>query len=259
MSRLHEPAEVAMTSADDRRQLLLISNSTLHGSGYLDHAEGEIRDFVRGRSAVMFIPFAIHDRKAYAAKAQQRFREMGLALSSVHDVSNMPRAIAEAELIFVGGGNTFRLLKGLYDHNLLDPIRQSVAAGTPFIGSSAGAIVAGPTLKTTKDMPVVQPPSFEALGLVPFQISPHYLDPDPSSTHMGETQEERILQFLEENDAPVVGLREGSMLRVHDGAVTLKGPHTARIFRRGEKPVEMAPGSNLHALLWSMDRTGVLA
>ena len=98
-------------------------------------------------------------------------------------------------------------------------------------------------------MPVVQPPSFEALGLIPFQISPHYLDPDPSSTHMGETQEERITQFLEENEAPVVGLREGSMLRVQEGVVLLKGPHTARIFRRGEKPVEAAPGSNLRALL----------
>ena len=162
-------------------------------------------------------------------------------------------------MIFVGGGNTFRLLKGLYDHDLLDPIRQGVAAGTPFIGSSAGAIVAGPTLKTTKDMPVVQPPSFESLGLVPFQISPHYLDPDPSSTHMGETQEERIMQFLEENKVPVVGLREGSMLRVHGGVVMLKGPHTARIFRYGEKPVEVATGSNLHALLSAIEPTGALA
>jgi dipeptidase E len=174
---------------------------------------------------------------------------MGLALTSVHDVSNVLRAIAEAEVIFVGGGNTFRLLRGLYDQDLLDPIRRAVAAGTLFIGSSAGAIVAGPTLKTTKDMPVVQPPSFQALGLVPFQISPHYLDPDPSSTHMGETQEERIMQFLEENEAPVVGLREGSILRVQGGAVILKGPHSARIFRRGEKPFEASPGSNLQTLL----------
>ncbi len=238
-----------MTSTDDVRRVLLISNSTVHGSGYLDHAEKEIRDFVGDKTGVVFVPFAVHDRSAYAVKAQERFRDMGLALTSVHDVSNMRRAIAEAGVIFVGGGNTFRLLKGLYDHDLLDPIRQRVAAGTPYIGSSAGAIVAGPTLKTTKDMPVVQPPSFDALGLVPFQISPHYLDPDPSSTHMGETQEERIMQFLEENEAPVVGLREGSILRVQGGAVTLKGPNTARIFRRGEKPVEIAPGSDLHTLL----------
>jgi dipeptidase E len=128
-----------------------------------------------------------------------------------------------------------------------------VATGIPYIGSSAGSIVACPTLKTTKDMPIVQPPSFEALGLVPFQVSPHYLDPDPSSTHMGETQEERITQFLEENDTPVIGLREGSMVRVEDGAVLLKGSHTARIFRRGEKTVEAAAGSNLRALLEKTD------
>ncbi|MBZ5546959.1 MAG: dipeptidase PepE [Acidobacteriia bacterium] len=234
---------------DDGRRLLLISNSTLHGSGYLDHAESEIRDVVGSGTSVLFVPYAVRDRGAYAAKARERFRNMGLSLISIHDISNMPRAIDEAESIFVGGGNTFRLLKGLYDHDLLGPIRRRVAAGVPYIGSSAGSIVACPSLKTTKDMPVVQPSSFEALGLVPFQISPHYLDPDPSSTHMGETQEERITQFLEENEAPVVGLREGSMLRVQEGVVLLKGPHTARIFRRGEKPVEAAPGSNLRALL----------
>jgi dipeptidase E len=161
----------------------------------------------------------------------------------------MQRAIDEAEAIFVGGGNTFRLLKGLYDCDLIAPIRERVAAGTLYIGSSAGSIVACPTLKTTKDMPVVQPPSFAALRLVPFQISPHYLDPDPSSTHMGETQEERITQFLEENTETVVGLREGSLLRVQDGVATLKGQNTARIFRRDEEPVEVAAGSGITELL----------
>ena len=140
-------------------------------------------------------------------------------------------------------------MKSLHDHDLLDPIRRRIGAGVPYIGSSAGSIVACPSLKTTKDMPVVQPPSFEALGLVSFQISPHYVDPDPTSTHMGETQEERILQFLEENEAAVVGLREGSILRVQNGKVTLKGPNTARIFRRGEAPLEVAPGSIWRLLL----------
>jgi len=238
-----------MTRVHDPRRLLLISNSTLHGRGYLDHVEDEILGFMGPMSRVVFVPFAVYDRQVYAAKARERFRAMGIDLVSVHDVSNMPRAIDEADLIFVGGGNTFRLLKGLHDHGLLDPIRRRVAAGAPYIGSSAGSIVACPTLKTTKDMPVVQPPSFEALGLVHFQISPHYLDRDPSSTHMGETQEERILQFLEENHAPVVGLREGSLLRVQDGAVTLKGPHTARIFQRGAEPQEAAPGTDLRGIL----------
>jgi len=238
-----------MIGIDGIRRLLLVSNSTLHGSGYLDHAEKEIRELVGSGNRIVFVPYAVHDLRTYAVKAEERFRDMGLSLISIHDVSNMPRAVEEAEAIFVGGGNTFRLLKGLHDHDLLAPIRRRVAAGIPYIGSSAGSIVACPTLKTTKDMPVVQPPSFEALGLVPFQISPHYLDPDPSSTHMGETQEERITQFLEENEETVVGLREGSILRVEKGLVTLKGPNTARIFRRGQKPVEVAPGSDLGPLL----------
>jgi dipeptidase E len=238
-----------MEKIDNTKQLLLISNSTVHGSGYLDHAEKEIRDFVGGRTNALFVPYAVRDRRAYATKAEERLGEMGLSVTSIHDVSNMPRAVGEAEVIFVGGGNTFRLLKGLHDHDLLDCIRRRVAAGVPYIGSSAGSIVACPTLKTTKDMPVVQPPSFEALGLVPFQISPHYLDPDPATTHMGETQEERILQFLEENEAPVVGLREGSILLVREGAVVLKGPNSARIFRRGESAVEVPSGSNLRPVL----------
>ena len=238
-----------MAMIDDARRLLLISNSTLHGRGYLDHAEKEILDFVGHRTSVLFVPYALHDRREYTTKVKERFREMGLSLTSIHDVSNMPRAIDEAEAIFVGGGNTFRLLKGLHDHDLLGSIRRRVSVGAPYIGSSAGSIVACPTLKTTKDMPVVQPPSFEALGLVPFQISPHYQDPDPASTHMGETQEERIMQFLEENDETVVGLREGSLLRVQERTVVLKGPNTARIFRRGEKPLEVASDSNLCSLL----------
>jgi dipeptidase E len=238
-----------MAGVDRIRRLLLISNSTLHGSGYLDHAEKEIREFIGSGNKVVFVPYAVHDLGAYAAKAEDRFHDMDLPLISIHDVSNMPRAVEEADAIFVGGGNTFRLLKGLHDHDLMAPIRRSVAAGVPYIGSSAGSIVACPSLKTTKDMPVVQPPSFEALGLVPFQISPHYLDPDPSSTHMGETQEERIMQFLEENEEAVVGLREGSILRVQEGEVLLRGPNTARIFRRGQKPLEATSGSNLRPLL----------
>ena len=232
------------------KRLLLISNSTLHGSGYLDHVENEIRDFLGGAACVAFIPFAMYDRRAYAAKTQERFRAMGChQLTSVHDVSNARRVVERARAIFVGGGNTFRLLKGLYDADLLRVIRERVSAGLPYIGSSAGSIVACPSLRTTKDMPVVQPPSFEALGLVGFQISPHYLDPDPSSTHMGETQEERIRQFLEENGETVVGLREGSMLRVEGGTVTLKGSTAARIFRSREEPVEVSPTANLDELL----------
>lgn len=231
------------------KRLLLISNSTLHGSGYLDHAEREIRDFLGAIHRVLFVPFAMYDREAYTALARRRMEAMGYALDSVSEASDPEQAVAEAEIVFIGGGNTFRLLKSLYDFNLLRAIQGRVSEGMPYIGSSAGSIVACPTLKTTKDMPVVEPPSFDALGLVGFQISPHYLDPDPNSTHMGETQEERITQFLEENDAPVIGLREGSMLRVEEGSIRLKGITAARIFRRSHLPVEIDPESNLVGLL----------
>src|ERR1700758_3251204 len=224
------------------KRVLLISNSTLYGSGYLDHAEGEILDFLGRAKRIAFVPFAVYERGKYTVQARARFHRMGCELVSLHDVSNPRREIVEADAIFVGGGNTFRLLKALYDFDLLEPIRRRVAGGIPYIGSSAGSNVAGPTIKTTKDMPIVEPPSFDALDLVPFQISPHYLDPDPNSTHMGETQEERILQFLEENDARVVGLREGSMLSVSGNDVTLKGPHSARLFERDREPRECPPG-----------------
>ena len=234
---------------NQNRRLLLISNSTLYGSGYLDHAEGEIRDFLGGVKRVLFLPFALYDRDAYANLARQRFKAMGYDLESAHQVSDTRQAVNDAEIVFIGGGNTFRLLKALYDFDLLLPIRRRVKEGMPYIGSSAGSIVACPTLKTTKDMPIVQPPSFDALGLVTVQISPHYLDPDPNSTHMGETQEERIKQFLEENTAPVVGLREGAMLRVEQGSLELKGVSGARIFRRGQEPVETETGAKLNHLI----------
>jgi dipeptidase E len=234
-----------MKNNSGHERVLLISNSTLHGSGYLDHAEGEIQSFLRGVRSVLFIPYALYDRDAYASTAQKRFEKMGFALESIHKANDPQQAVINAESIFVGGGNTFRLLKALYDNDVLKTIRQRVEEGMPYIGSSAGSNVAGPTIKTTKDMPIVQPPSFDALGLVPFQISPHYLDPDPNSTHMGETQEERINQFLEENDTPVFGLREGAIVRVEKGTMILKGSSGARIFRKGVEPVETLPGDSL--------------
>lgn len=227
------------------KRVLLISNSTLYGSGYLDHAETEIRDFLGDAKKVLFVPYALYDRDGYATTAQKRFQKMGYDLTSVHTAADPRKAVMDTEVVFIGGGNTFRLLKALYDFDLLEVIRDRVADGMPYIGSSAGSNVAGPTIKTTKDMPIVQPPSFAALGLVPFQISPHYLDPDPNSTHMGETQEERILQFLEENDTPVAGLREGAIVRIENGATILKGSSGARIFRKGIAPVEVSPGAQL--------------
>ncbi|MEY2561373.1 MAG: dipeptidase [Verrucomicrobiota bacterium] len=230
-------------------RILLISNSTVHGRGYLDHAEQEIRRFLGRAQTVLFFPFALHDRDGYAAKARERFAAMGYRVESAHATPHPDKAVEEADGIFIGGGNTFRLLRALQDLELIEPIRRKVREGAPYLGSSAGSNVAGPTIKTTKDMPIVQPRSFDALGLVPFQISPHYLDPDPASTHMGETQEERILQFLEENQTPVVAMREGAWVVVENGTVKLGGSNGARIFRRGEAAVEAASGDDISKLL----------
>ena len=230
---------------DKTKRVLLISNSTLYGSGYLDHAETEIRSFLGDVRRVLFVPYALFDRDKYAATAQQRFQKMGYMLTSVHTATDPVAAVDETDAVFIGGGNTFRLLKALYDFKLLDPIRNRVSNGMPYIGSSAGSNVAAPTIKTTNDMPIVQPPSFDALGLVSFQINPHYLDPDSNSKHLGETREERIIQFLEENDTPVVGLREGAMLRIEHGNTILRGSTGARIFRKGMEPIEILPGARL--------------
>jgi len=228
-------------------RLLLISTSTLYGSGYLDHCAAAIERVLRpGVSRVLFIPYALFDRDGYAARARERFARMGFELDSIHDTAGSPAAAVErAEAIFVGGGNTFRLLDALCRNDLIEPINRRVRGGVPYIGSSAGSNVACVTIKTTNDMPIVRPPTFDALNLVAFNINPHYLDPIPGSTHMGETREERIAQFHEENLPPVVGLREGAWLRVDDGAVTLEGSTGARLFRRGQPPEEHAPGTRL--------------
>lgn len=229
--------------------ILLISNSTLHGGGYLDHVEEEIRNLLGPSRQVLFFPYALHDRDGYAAKATARFAAMGYEMKSAHAANDPREAVAKADAIFVGGGNTFRLLKALQDLELIGPIRRRIRSGAPYVGSSAGSNVAGPTIKTTNDMPIVQPRSFDALGLVPFQINPHFQDPDPTSTHMGETREERILQFLEENETPVLGMREGAWIRVENRTVVLRGSNGARIFRRGEKPVEAVPGDEISGLV----------
>lgn len=228
---------------------LLISSSKVFGGGYLDHAEEAIRERLAGVRRVLFIPHALANRDAYAETARTRFKAMGFELGSLHSAADPCAAVEAAEAVFVGGGNTFRLLKALNDLRILAALRTKVLAGMPFIGSSAGTNVACPTIRTTNDMPIVEPPSLTALRLVRFQLNPHYLDPDPNSPHMGETREERLLQFLEENDVPVVGMREPSMLRIEDAGVTLFGPAPARIFRRDTAPVEVSPGARLDEYL----------
>jgi dipeptidase E len=222
---------------------LLLSSSRVHGGGYLDHAELEINNHLRGVERVLFVPYALQDRDAYANVARTKFIAMGFHLDSIHAADDPKRAVEEAQAMFIGGGNTFRLLKTLYELDLLDTIRHRAEAGMPYMGASAGSNVAGQTIRTTNDMPIVQPPSFNALGLVPFQINPHYIDADPGSTHMGETREQRLREYLEENTVPVVAIREPAMLHLENGVVTLKGNARARIFKRGQDPYEVEPGS----------------
>jgi dipeptidase E len=226
---------------DRNVRLLLLSTSTVFGGGYLDYAEEEVRDFFGPIRRLVFIPFALTDRNGYALKARERFAMMGIEVTSLHEAANPLRALDEAEAVFIGGGNTFRLLKALYTTSALDAIRQRVRTGMPYMGASAGSNVACPTIRTTNDMPIVEPESLNALNLFPWQINPHYQDPEPSSKHMGETREERLIQYLEENETPVVGLREGGIIRVENGKALLKGTAGARIFRKGSDPEERRP------------------
>ena len=252
-----EPAAVARAAKAvaagqrDRSKVraLLISNSTMHGGGYLQHCEAQIRDFLGAQRKVLFVPYALHDHAGYASKAKAAFAELGCEVTSAHEAADPAGSVADAQAVFVGGGNTFRLLKALYDTGLLGAIRRRALAGMPYIGSSAGTNVATVSIRTTNDMPIVMPPSFEALDLVPFQINPHYLDPDPASKHMGETREERLRQFHEEHATPVLGLREGCMLRVEGPTATLLGTTDARLFRRGQAPTEHRPPCDLSFLL----------
>jgi dipeptidase E len=224
-------------------RLLLISNSTQYGRGYLEHAEEELRDFLRGVQSALFVPYALKDRDAYTQTAQAKFAQLGFGLDSIHRAPDPRKAVESAEALFIGGGNTFRLLKNLYENRLVDIIRSRVESGMPYVGSSAGSVVSCPTIRTTNDMPIVEPPSLTSLSLIPFQLNCHYIDADPSSRHMGETREVRLREFHEENETPVVGIREGSMLRAESGTIVLKGTTGAKILRRGEMPFEIAPGS----------------
>lgn len=229
-------------------RLLLISNSTGPDGGYLDHCADAVRGFLAGFEPVLFVPFALDDEAGYGEKARGRLGEMGLEAFWADRRSDPLTQLAGAGSVFVGGGNTFRLLARLYDTGMLEAIRDRVRAGLPYVGTSAGSNVACPTIKTTNDMPIVEPPSFSAMGLVPFQINPHYVDRDPDSSHQGETREQRITEYLEANDTLVVALREGAVLHIHDGGVRLEGA-PARIYRRGMNVVERPPGVPLDGLL----------
>ncbi len=230
--------------------LLLLSNSKVYGREYLEHALSAVEEFLDGRHTVHFVPYALKDHESYTARVQEALAPLGVTVAGLHSTRDPRAAVEGAEVLFVGGGNSFRLVKAIRDLGLIEPVRRRVAAGElSYLGSSAGTNQACPTIRTTNDMPIVESDSLKSFGLIPFQINPHYLDPDPSSTHMGETRMERIEQFLEENDVPVLGMREGAWLRRRDRELLLGGETGALLFRRGAPPQPYAGGADLSFLL----------
>jgi len=233
-------------------RLLLISNSTNPGEPYLEYPKQTIKDFLGSEPVrALFIPYAAvtFSFEEYEARVSERFREIGHEIESIHRKNNPLTAVENAHAIVVGGGNTWKLLKMIQDNGLTEPVRRKVLSGTPYIGWSAGSNVACPTIRTTNDMPVVQPHSFDAFRLVPFQINPHYLDANPSG-HAGETREQRIMEFIEMNPGVhVVGLREGTMLLIEDNKIKLIGPHNARLFLKGTPAAEAGNQDDLSFLL----------
>ncbi|MFN2582313.1 MAG: dipeptidase PepE [Candidatus Dormibacteria bacterium] len=221
----------------------------LHAGGDLSSAMDDIAAHLAHAQHAVFIPFAAHDHEAYSVLVSERMATAGVRLEGLHRAHEPANAIAAADAIIVGGGNSFRLVRELHRRMLLDPIRRRVADGVPYFGASAGANVACPTIRTTNDMPIVQPPSFDALNLVPFQINPHYIDPVPPEQRVGETRLQRLEEFLEENEAAVVALREGSWLVVDGDSMRLRGTTGAMLFQWGAPPRAAAPGEDLSHLL----------
>jgi dipeptidase E len=235
-----------------QQRLFLLSNSTVFGRKYLEHALASLQDFLGEERSVLFVPYAVAaaNYDGYTTHIHTALAPLGAVVRGVHTYSDPRQAVTEARVLYVGGGNSFRLLKTLQQHQLLTLVRERVEAGAlRYIGASAGTNMACPSLRTTNDMPIVQPRSFKAFGLLPFQINPHYLDPDPTSTHQGETRAARIAEFLEENDVPVLGMREGSWLQRFGQALRLEGIAGARLFTRHAEPQEIAPGTDLSWLL----------
>ena len=231
--------------------LLLISNSTNAGEEYLKYPIAEIAKTLNGVSEVVFIPYAAvtFSYDEYEAKVQARFNEIGIKVKSIHHALNKRNFLRNAEAVVIGGGNTFALLKKMQEEDLLDVIHRRVKSGMPYVGWSAGSNVTCPTICTTNDMPIVQPESFRAIGLVSFQINPHYLDANPEG-HAGETREQRILEYLEANRSRyVVGLREGCLLRIDDNGIELIGSRPMRIFKKGQPTYEVNPGDDISFLL----------
>lgn len=229
-----------------KAKLLLLSTSTLHGGKYLQYAKDQVAEHFYGISQLLFIPFARPSgisNDDYTSKVAEFFAQLRIEVKGLHQFQDVNKAIKEAQGIFTGGGNTFLLLKTLQQLGALEAMKERIISGSaPYMGSSAGTNLAGLTINNTNDMPIVWPENLNAMGLVPFNFNPHYLDPVEGSTHMGETWETRIMEFHSFSNIPVVGLREGSFILVKEGQIQLKGSLTARLFRKGKNPLELSPG-----------------
>jgi dipeptidase E len=233
------------------RNCIIASTSTLHGGGYLEYLLTTLQKHFVSCPSILFIPYArpggiTHDE--YTAKVASAFAKINIRVKGIHEFEDPKKAIAEAKGIFTGGGNTFLLVSQLYKNEVMQLLSETVKNGTPYLGTSAGSNICGLSMQTTNDMPIVYPPSFQTLGIIPFNLNPHYLDPIPDSTHMGETRETRIKEFHAFNTFPVLGLREGSWLEVKGDLVTLKGDLAARLFLQKQEPIELASGSDLSKL-----------
>jgi dipeptidase E len=233
------------------KKALIASTSTVFGGTFLDYLLPVLREHFKGISNLVFIPFArpggiTHDE--YTEKVKPFFKQLNIEVKGIHQFENPIEAIQNAEAIFTGGGNTFVLVDMLYKYNLLDAIQKAVENGTPYLGTSAGSNICGLTMNTTNDMPIVYPPSFRTLGLVSFNLNPHYLDPIEGLQHMGETRETRIKEFHQYNPQSVLGLREGSWLEVLENKITLKGDLPARLFQQGKESIELETGTDLSNL-----------
>jgi dipeptidase E len=250
--RLNENINFAGEQSRSSMRLLLISNSTNAGEPYLDYPKYRIAEFLGSEPVdCLFIPYAgvTISFDDYESRVKERFREVGHDIHSLHHESDPVRAVREAQVIVVGGGNTFQLVKMIQDQGLIGPVREKVLAGTPYVGWSAGSNMACPTIRTTNDMPILEPESFEAFHLVPFQINPHYTDQNPPG-HAGESREDRIMEFLAANPGvTVLGLREGCMLRIEGMVMELIGEHTVRLFRYGRTPEELGRNDDFSIFL----------
>lgn len=235
------------------RNLLLLSTSTIHGSSFLDYCIDDVEAHFKGIDKIVFIPFArpggiSHDD--YTNLVRSRFSKIGIEVTGAHELKNPSYDITSFKGVYIGGGNTFLLLTDLYENNLVDVLKISVLEnGMRYMGSSAGSNVACKTINNTNDMPIVYPPSFDALSLVPFNINPHFMDPDPASKHKGETRETRIREFHFQSNIPVVGLREGSHLKIDESNVSIGGELPVRLFRKGSDPKEIKPEEDISFLL----------